>query len=116
MPSTFSPEFIERLRQPPPPPFVNWRPWQRKLFAWSVMLVWVVFVGTVGIYLAVILQMPACRGPGSSNLFNPYCHTSIGVALGITALLVLLLIYWRFLEIVGRIAYLPQSNFDIDEG
>jgi membrane-anchored glycerophosphoryl diester phosphodiesterase (GDPDase) len=114
MPSTFSPEFLERIRQPPPPPFVNWRPWQRKLFGWGTLVVWLMLVGGVGICLTVILQLPVCGDP-RADFFNSYCHTTAGVGLCIAALLVLYLVYLRFLVLISQIAYIPKNIYGVDE-
>ena len=114
MPSSFSPEFLARIRQPPPPPFVSWRPWQRQLFGWGAILLWLVLVGGLGICLAVMLQLPACDDP-RVGFFSSHCHTSIGVGLCISALLVLYLLYLRFLVLVSQIAYIRKSNYGVDE-
>jgi hypothetical protein len=70
--------------------------------------------GGVGIYLAVILQLPACGYP-RAGLFNSKCHTTVSVALCLCVLLVLCLIYIRFFELVSRIANIPRSNYGVVE-
>jgi hypothetical protein len=45
MPFLPSQEFLERVRERPPPPFDNWRTWQRQLFAWGTMSVWLLLAG-----------------------------------------------------------------------
>lgn len=114
MPSSFSPEFLKQLRKPPPAPFISWRPWQRKLFAWGAMFVCLILTGGVGICLAVILQLPACNEP-RAGLFNSLCHTTIGVGLCLSALFVLVLVYLRFLVLVSRIAYIPKHIYGVEE-
>jgi|ERR1700733_4871941 len=114
MPSSFSPGFLAKIRQPPPPPFVHWRAWQRRLFGWGVALVWLILVGSVGIYLTVIWQLPACGDP-RAGFFNSDCHTTVGVALCFSALLGLYLLYLRFLVLVSQIAYIPTNNYGVDE-
>jgi hypothetical protein len=114
MPSTFSPEFLERIRQPPPRPFVNWRPWQRRLFAWGALLVWLVLLGAVGIFLTVTWQLPAC-GESRAGFFNSHCHTTVGVGLCLLALLALCLLYLKFSVLVSQIAYIPENNYGVTE-
>ncbi len=110
MPYSFSPEFLEQIRQGPPPPIINWRPWQRRLFGWGAVLVWVILVGGVGICLIVILQLPACESP-RAGFFNSRCHTNVDVGLCLSALLFLYLLYLRFLMVVSQIAYIPGNNY-----
>jgi hypothetical protein len=115
MPFSFSPEFLAQIRQPPPPPFINWRPWQRKLFGWGAVLVWLMLAGSIGVCLAVLLQLPACNDP-RTGFFNSRCHTTVGIGLCLSALLVLYLLYLRFLLLVSQIAYIPRNNYGVDEG
>jgi hypothetical protein len=113
MPSTFSPEFLERIRQPPPPPFVNWRPWQRRLFAWGAALAWIVLLGAAGILLTGIWQLPTC-GDSRSGFFNSDCHTTVGIGVCLSALLILWLLYLKFLVLVSQIAYIPTNAYGDD--
>jgi hypothetical protein len=78
-------------------------------------LVWLVLVGAAAIYLILIWQQPACEG-SQEGLFNPNCHTTVGVGLCFSALLALYLLYLRFLVPVSQIAYIPpQNNYGVDE-
>jgi hypothetical protein len=71
-------------------------------------------VGGVGISLTVILQLPTCDDP-RAGFFNSNCHTSVGVGLCLSALLVLYLLYLRFLVLVSQIAYIPKDIYGVDE-
>jgi hypothetical protein len=110
MPFLPSPEFIAQVREPPPTPFVNWQPWQRKLFAWGTIIVWLILTGTAGVCLAVIIELPVCDDT-SSGLFSSHCHTAVGVGLCIFALGVLCLLYFKYLLLVSRIAYVPKDIY-----
>jgi hypothetical protein len=114
MPFLPSQEFLERVREPVPPPFSNWQPWQRRLFAWGTVLVWLILVGGFAIYFYVGWQLPACEQPWSAP-FNSHCHTTIGLGLCVLALVALYLLYLRFLVLVSQIAYISRNNYDVDE-
>jgi hypothetical protein len=108
MPSSFSADFLERIRQSPPPPFVDWRPWQRRLFGWSAILFWLILVGGLGIFLTVMLPLPLCRDRQNKPLIFD-CHSTAGVWLCLFALLALWVLYLRFVVLVSQIAYLPKK-------
>jgi len=110
MPFLPSPEFIAQVREPPPPPFISWQPWQRKLFAWGTVLVWLILVGFAGVCLAFFLELPVCRAP-LAGLLNSHCHTTFGIGLCILALGVLCLLYFKYLMLVSRIAYVPKDIY-----
>jgi hypothetical protein len=114
MPFLPSQEFLERVREPVPSPFANWQPWQRRLFAWGTVVVWLILVGGFAIYLYVSWHLPACKQPWATP-FNSQCHTTIGLGLCMLALLVLYLLYLRFLVLVSQIAYISRDNYGVDE-
>jgi hypothetical protein len=114
VPSTFSPEFIDRVRQPPPPPFIKWQNWQRRFFGWGVGLVWLILVGGSGIYLVVLLQLPGCGAP-RTGMFHTDCHTTVAIGLCVSALVALYFLYLRFLVLVSQIVYIPKPNYGVAE-
>jgi hypothetical protein len=102
------------MREPPPPPFDTWLPWQRPLFACAAMLAWLLLLGAAGIGLAVILQLPACHD-SRAGLFNAHCHTSAGVAACVSALVIAVFLHIRFFPLLCQLAYIRRSNYGIDE-
>jgi hypothetical protein len=114
MPFLPSQEFLERVREPVPAPFANWQPWQRRLFAWGTVLVWLTLVGGFAIYLYVSWHLPAFEQPWSAP-FNSHCHTTIGLGLCILALRAFYLLYLRYLVLVCQIAYISRNNYGVDE-
>lgn len=114
MPFLPSQDFLERVRQPVPPPFANWGTWQRQLFAWSAVSIWSVLVGAASVGLIVIWLQPRCENL-RSGLFNAHCHTTIGIGICVSALVVLWLLYLKFEVLVSQIAYIRRSNYGVDE-
>ena len=109
-----SPEFAERMRATPPPPFDKWQPWQRKLFACGVSLIWFALLGAAGICLAVIWQLPGCHDPLAS-LFNSQCHTNSGIGLCVIVLVALFFLYLKYLPLMCQLAYIRTSNYGVEE-
>lgn len=114
MPSSFSPEFLEKIRQPPPAPFVNWPTWQRQLFAWGVSLAWLALALVFGANLVATWSLPACER-GLPNFFTFSCHSTPWTALCLLAVLSLVLLHLRFAMTVYQIGYIRRSNFGVYE-
>jgi hypothetical protein len=114
MPWLPSPEFAERMRATPPPPFDNWQPWQRKLFACGAFLIWLALAGTAGIGVAVISQLPACHDP-RAKLFNSQCHTNWGIGLCVIVLVTLFLLYLKYFLLMSQLAFIRASNYGVEE-
>jgi hypothetical protein len=109
-----SAEFAERMRATPPPPFDKWQPWQRKLFACIVFLIWIAVLGAAGIYLAVLWQLPECHDPLAS-LFNTQCRTNSGIGLCVIAVVALLSLYLKYFPLICQLAYVRTSNYGVEE-
>ena len=107
-----SPEYAERVREPPPSPFVDWSRAQRLLFAWGCLVAWILLVGAVGVSLVVNLQVPACVDSRFIH-FSLSCRTSGSVVVLVLAAGILLFLYFRFILLISRIAYFPSySSYD----
>jgi hypothetical protein len=114
MPWLPSPEFAERMRAPLTPPFDKWRPWQRYVFACGAILLWLMLAGAAGIGLAAYLHLPACPNT-HADLFGSNCHTTTSVALCAIALVILIVLYLKYFELMCQITYIRRSNYGIDE-
>jgi hypothetical protein len=114
MPWLPSPEFAERMRATPPPPFDKWRPWQCKLFACGAFLIWFAFVGAASICVAVIWQLPECHDP-LFGPFNSLCHTNSGIGLCVFVLVALFFLYLKYFSLMCQLAYIRTSTYGIDE-
>ena len=78
------------------------------------MVVWLALAGAFAIYLFVSWQLPSCEN-ARADLINFHCHTAIGIGLCLSALTALYLLYIRYIVLVSQIAYIPRSNYGVDE-
>jgi hypothetical protein len=109
-----SPEYAERIREPPPSPFVNWSRAQRLLFAWGCVFVWILLVGTVAIFLVANAQLPACVNSHFIQI-SMSCRTGGSIALLLFTEGLLFALYFRFILLISRIAYFPRYPSYDDE-
>jgi hypothetical protein len=114
MPWLPSPEFVERMRAPLTRPFDKWRPWQRYVFAWGAMLLWLILAGAAGIGLVAYLHLPACPDT-HVGLFDSNCHTTTSVALCAMALVILAVLYLKHFELMCQLTYMRRRDYGIDE-
>jgi hypothetical protein len=101
-----SPDDQERIRQPPPLPFVNWSRTQRLFLGWGCLVAWICLVGAVGVSLLASFQLPVCTDSRFVH-FSFDCRTTGGVALLVLALGELIHLYYQFMILISQIVYFP---------
>jgi hypothetical protein len=78
------------------------------------MLLWLMLAGAAGIGLVAYLHLPACPDT-HAGLFDSNCHTTTSVALCAMALVILVILYLKYFELMCQLTYIRRRNYGIDE-